>query len=240
MSPSHHSTIQKNSRSRHSRGSFSQGSRSRFPQSKQYRRENAKQKPIETRDRPRDQRSSPRNSREKNATVLDFFQPIGTDYSVAVVLGHTFFTLLQLQLPKDYPRIRIGTQVGLKKRALPTLNIRRISYDDLSPSAKTDLESETRKILQKREKDFVAFFNSAESITTHLHQLRLLPGIGTKRMWKVLETRQEKPFSSFEDIKERSGISDPIGILLRRIIDEIEGEVKYRLFTRPLQSTSTG
>jgi hypothetical protein len=51
--------------------------------------------------------------------------------------------------------------------------------------------------VKDREQDFVTFFNKALSITPKLHMLHLLPGIGKKLMWEILEERNKKPFAEF-------------------------------------------
>jgi putative nucleotide binding protein len=65
-----------------------------------------------------------------------------------------------------------------------------------------------------------------------MHSLELLPGIGKKTMWQIINTRESKPFENFTDIQSRTGISDPVKIIARRIIEELTGESKYRLFIR--------
>ena len=64
-----------------------------------------------------------------------------------------------------------------------------------------------------------------------MHQLELLPGLGKKHMWEVIEARKAKPFTSFEDIKERVKLlPDPKQIIVKRVLAEIEGKEKYKLF----------
>ena len=51
-------------------------------------------------------------------------------------------------------------------------------------------------------------------------------------MWEVLNARKEKPFESFEDIKNRVKLlPDPKQLVVKRIISEIEGKEKYKVFT---------
>ena len=48
----------------------------------------------------------------------------------------------------------------------------------------------------------IEFFNKAAPLTTRMHQLELLPGLGKKHMWEIIEERKDKPFeSSFPDFK---------------------------------------
>ena len=64
-----------------------------------------------------------------------------------------------------------------------------------------------------------------------MHQIELLPGIGKRHMWEIINAREEKPFESFEDIKKRVKlIPDPEKLVIRRIIQEMEGSEKHRIF----------
>jgi putative nucleotide binding protein len=65
-----------------------------------------------------------------------------------------------------------------------------------------------------------------------MHSLELLPGIGKKSMWQIVNTRERKPFANYKDIQERAGLSDIPKIISKRIIEELSTESKYRLFTR--------
>ena len=50
-------------------------------------------------------------------------------------------------------------------------------------------------------------------------------------MWDILEKRQEKEFESFEDIKQRVKLmSDPEKAIVKRIVEELKGEDRYRIF----------
>ena len=77
------------------------------------------------------------------------------------------------------------------------------------------------------------FFNNAGPISTRMHQMELIPGIGKKHMWEIIETRREKPFESFEDLKERVKlIPDPKKAVIKRILDELDNKDKYKIFVR--------
>ena len=85
--------------------------------------------------------------------------------------------------------------------------------------------------MEKEEKKFVDFFNKAQPLTTRMHTLELLPGLGKKHMWEILEQRDEKLFESFEEIKKRIKlIPDPKKIIIKRIFSELMGEEKYNIF----------
>ncbi|MEM2793564.1 MAG: DUF655 domain-containing protein, partial [Candidatus Methanomethylicia archaeon] len=108
---------------------------------------------------------------------------------------------------------------------------RRIGYNDLTSIARDNLPVTVEKIVEVNEKRFINFFNEAEAITTRLHALELLPKIGKKLMWSIIEERKREPFRNFQDIKERVGI-DAKKIIVERILKEISGDEKYCLFVK--------
>ena len=109
----------------------------------------------------------------------------------------------------------------------------RINYDDLSSAAKSELEETLGNLIDGEEKRFTDFFNRASPITTRMHSLELIPGIGKKHMWEIIESRR-KPFASLSEIKERLPlIADPKRGIKERILRELRGEEKYYLFVLP-------
>ena len=88
------------------------------------------------------------------------------------------------------------------------------------------------QMVEKDETRFIAFFNKAQPLSMRMHQLELLPGLGKKHMWEILNARKEKPFENFEDIKERVKLlPNPKQLIIKRIIAEIEGKEKDRGFS---------
>jgi putative nucleotide binding protein len=65
-----------------------------------------------------------------------------------------------------------------------------------------------------------------------MHAFELLPGIGKKYMWQIVNERDKKPFASFKEIQERANVPDPVKAIVRRILDELTSDQKYRIFTR--------
>ena len=64
-----------------------------------------------------------------------------------------------------------------------------------------------------------------------MHQLELLPGLGKKHMWQILDERKEKLFEDFNDVKKRIKLMpDPQKIIIKRILKELEGKEKHRVF----------
>jgi len=150
---------------------------------------------------------------------------------VAQILGEKFLSLLEIVIKPNMivkPRDRI--YIGEQAREQVEYIRGRISYTDLTSYAKTELEGVLSDLVTKDEKRFVEFFNKAGSITTRLHSLELLPGIGKKHMWDVINARKKKPFESFADLQQRvEMLPDPKRILIRRMIDEFEEKDRYRL-----------
>lgn len=177
---------------------------------------------------------------EEYAYVLDFL-PHGrpglrlTRRAGAVVqlIGELYFTLLEAATKEGVflkPHDRV--YVGKNNRKEISYIIGRIGYDELTANAKLELPAVIEKIVLSREKDFVSFFNSAQAITPRMHALELIPGIGKKYMWQIINERERKPFESFEDLQKRVNIPNPAKLLAKRILEELTGESKYRLFTR--------
>ena len=179
---------------------------------------------------------------EDYAYVLDFLpygypedkKPIHKREPLAQVIGEKFFTLLEVSVKKDVnplvmDRVYIGKE--LDKRDVVNKIKRRLRYDQLTTTAKSELPYVLEHMVKQQEQRFVEFFNKAESITTKLHQLELLPGIGKKTMWAIIEERKKEPFKSFEDIAKRVKIQ-PEKCIVQRIIYELQNPTtKYKLFT---------
>jgi len=181
---------------------------------------------------------------EENAYVLDFLphgkpgvRPTGrAGYRAGALIqcvGEEFFTILEA-LVKEELVLKPGDRVyvGKDSRSEVTYIIGRIGFEELTASAKSELPVVISKIVQNREKWFVNFFNTARAITPRMHALELVPGIGKKYMWQVINERQRKPFESFEDLQKRTELPNPTKLITKRVMEELEGDSKYRLFTR--------
>ena len=107
-----------------------------------------------------------------------------------------------------------------------------IGYDELTVNAKIELENAVEMIVLSREELFVDFFNTAQPITPRMHALELIPGIGKKYMWDILNNREKKPFKNFADLQNRVNIPNPSKLITKRIIKELSSHSKYCLFTR--------
>jgi putative nucleotide binding protein len=50
-------------------------------------------------------------------------------------------------------------------------------------------------------------------------------------LWEIISARKKKPFESFEDLQNRvSMLPDPRKMIVKRIIKELEGADRHRLF----------
>jgi len=181
---------------------------------------------------------------EEFAYVLDFLphgrpgiRPTGrAGYragALVQLVGEEFFTLLEALVKEGVtvkPHDRV--YVGKDARSEITYIIGRIGYEELTAAAKMELPTVINKIVVNREKWFVNFFNTAQAITPRMHALELIPGIGKKYMWQVINARDRKPFESFDDLQKRTELPSPAKLVTKRIMEELAGDSKYRLFTR--------
>jgi putative nucleotide binding protein len=78
----------------------------------------------------------------------------------------------------------------------------------------------------------VKFFNEAQAITTRFHMLELLPGLGKKTMWAIIEERKKGPFKDFADIALRvPSFKHPEKVIAKRIEMELADPTqKYHIF----------
>lgn len=177
---------------------------------------------------------------EEYAYILDYLphgrsgtRPGYRAGALVQVVGEEYFTLLEAIAKegivlKTYDRVYVGKDA----REEITYIIGRISYDELTTNAKMEIPAVLEKIVLNRKSWFVRFFNTAQAITPRMHALELIPGIGKKYMWQILDERERKPFQSFEDLQQRANMPNPAKLITKRILEELAGESKYRLFTR--------
>jgi putative nucleotide binding protein len=185
---------------------------------------------------------------EEYAIVLDYLpqghhggeKPVYKREPVAYAIGEEFLTLIEL-VPRrgvslsSHERVYIGKDERDKIEYIK----KRAEYDDLTSAAKSELPYAIDEIVTKKEARFVEFFNESQAISTRLHRLELLPGIGKKLMWEIIEERKD-PFKSFDDISKRiKSLPDPKKLIVKRILLELEGgerklgKGKYKLFIAP-------
>ena len=178
--------------------------------------------------------------KEEEAIILDFLpngyhfdtRPIHLKSPIAQALGKENFTLLEL-VPKKgvflqpYEEVYIGEE---KRDKIHHIN-GKISIEKLTQTGRAELEHAVEQIVNENEQKFVDFFNKAQPLSTRMHTLELLPGLGKKHMWEIVEERRGEPFTTFESIKKRVKLMpNPQKALVKRILQELEGKEKHYLF----------
>lgn len=178
--------------------------------------------------------------KEERAIVLDYLPngyPFDTRQShkkspIVQALGKDHFVLLELIPKKDVSlQVQEEVYIGEGKRDKVHHILGRIDLEKLTQTAKGELDIVVNDLVNKNEEKFVKFFSTAGPINARRHQIELLPGIGKKHMWEILEERKNGDFKSFEDIKKRVKLMpDPKQVIIKRILMEINNEDKYKIF----------
>ena len=179
-------------------------------------------------------------TKEENAIILDFLpngypldeRPMYMKTPVAQAIGKEHFVLLELVPKKEvYLQLYEEVYIGEGKRDKIHHIVGKLPMSKLTRTAESELEFIIKDIVKKNEKMFVDFFNNAKPLSTRMHQIELLPGVGKKHMWEIINAREEKPFESLDDIKKRVKlIPDPEKLIIKRIMQELEGTEKHKLF----------
>ncbi len=178
--------------------------------------------------------------REEKAIVLDFLpngysfdtRPSHLKSPVAQAIGTEKFTLLEL-VPKKgiflqpYEEVYVGEA---KRDKVHHIN-GKIAPGKLTQTAKAELEHAVKQIVEENEPRYVEFFNKAQPLSTRMHVLELLPGVGKKHMWEIIEERRGEPFTSFDEMRKRVKLMpDPKKAVVKRVLQELEGTEKHGLF----------
>jgi putative nucleotide binding protein len=180
--------------------------------------------------------------REEYGIILDFLQhgypfdkrPSHLKTPIAQALGTTKFALLELVPKKDihmqpFEKVYIGDDDRDKVHHVNG----RIGIGRLTQTARSELQHAVKALVDERESEFIEFFNKAQPLSTRMHALELLPGVGKKHMWEIIEQRKEEAFANFDDIQKRVKLlSDPKKVVIKRILSEIEGKEKHNLFVK--------
>ncbi|MHA2156759.1 MAG: DUF655 domain-containing protein [Candidatus Hodarchaeales archaeon] len=171
--------------------------------------------------------------------VLDYY-PQGKSLSrksaeafnpLAVVISINRLQFFDIILSRG-KNVKAGQTIETSALKSDIFKINKIGFNELSDSAVDILPEIIKEIVILSESRFTNFLNHARPLTTQMHQLQLLPGIGNKRLWQIIEARRKTPFKDLNDFTERTGISDPIGLFSNRILQEIRGDEKYQLFIK--------
>lgn len=181
-----------------------------------------------------------KRAKEEYAIILDFLphgypfdnRPSHKKTPIVQAIGKNFFTLLELVPKKDiFVQPLEEIYIGEGKRDKIHHIAGRLVPDRLTATAKNELRFVIEDVVKKNESRFVDFFNKAQPLTMRMHQIELLPGVGKKHMWQIIEQRKEQPFESFADLKKRVKLMpDPEKAINKRVMNEIMGQEKHKLF----------
>ena len=197
--------------------------------------------------RRRSYRSGPRKKKQfikkfRELAILDLLlhghpeedKPSWAKTPIAQVLTFPDFVLYEVKVNKNSD-IEVQEQKTyeefLNEEKLKEV-LKKIDHNDLTSTSKALIQPILEKEVLKYEEEFINFFNNSTSITPRMHALKLLPGVGQKHMWEILEARQRQKFGTFQDISDRTSISKPTKLIAQRIIKELQRDVKYYLFSK--------
>jgi len=150
-------------------------------------------------------------------------------------IGVIEFKLFELT-PKPDAVITIGDKVYIGKESNLRDQImhvkRRVGFEELTAAAQAELPFILQDIVNSEEERFIKFFNEAQAITTRFHMLELIPGLGKKTMWAIIEERKKGPFLNYADLAKRvTTVKQPQKLIAKRIEDELsDPNQKYRIF----------
>jgi putative nucleotide binding protein len=197
--------------------------------------------------RRRGYRTGPRKKKQfikkfREVVILDLLihghleenKPSWAKKPIAQVLTFPDFVLYEVRINKNSD-LQIQEQKTYEEfisenKLREVLN--KIDYNELTSTSKALIQPILEKAVVKFEEEFINFFNNSTSITPRMHALKLLPGIGQKHMWEILEIRERQKFVTFQDISDRTSISHPAKLIAQRIIKELQRDVKYYLFSK--------
>lgn len=179
--------------------------------------------------------------KDDNAIVLDFLEhgrSGGKREPMAQVIGKENFNLLEV-VPREGIRLSSGDEVyiGSGDREKVRYIKGKVTAEQLTENAKSELDYVLDDLVADNEEKFVKFFNESAPLTPRQHSLELLPSVGKKHMWKIIEERDEAPFDDFDDIDDRVDLlPDPRNLIKKRLRQELEGDEKHYLFIVPPKS----
>ncbi len=176
---------------------------------------------------------------EEYAYILDYLPQgvpsagFGKKEPVCYALGSEEFKLFELiAKPNTSPVIGDKTFIGkdspAHKRDVIDHVKRRITFNDLTSNAISELEFAVTDIVMADQKKYIEFFNTAEAISMRKHLLEELPGLGKKSLNIILEERKKGPFTDFADLSTRTAIKTPEKLIVARILLEIEDPERKR------------
>ncbi len=173
--------------------------------------------------------------------VLDFLpnghpldsRPMHLREPIAQVVSDEEFSLLEL-VPQPGYRPSLNDRIKSKDPGKIRRVLGRIEFERLTQTAKAELAQAMVQLVDDKQSRFIEFFNKAAPLTMRQHSLELIPGIGKKHMWAIIDERKNRPFESFTEMRDRIKLlPDLKKAVAKRIMDELQGHDRYNLFTIP-------
>lgn len=176
---------------------------------------------------------------EEFAYVLDFLARgksiviKGREGPMVQAIGEERLTLLEL-LAMENKNFEVGEKVKIGKEGREKIIsvLGKLTYEELSPEAKSSLPVVVENLVKENETKYVAYFNDLQPLTPRLHGLELIPGIGKTFMKEMVEMREKQPFTSFDDVQKRVGLREPAKMISKRIVEELAGDSTVSIFVK--------
>jgi putative nucleotide binding protein len=176
---------------------------------------------------------------EEYAYVLDYnskgraLTVRGRNGMIVTAIGEDRLTLLEILGSEDSvfdvgEKIYIGKEGRTKVQSV----LGKLDYEQISSSAKRELDTVVESIVENNEQRFVDYVNNAQPLTPRKHSLELLPGIGKTYLKVIIEQINKQKFTDYKDLEERAGLKDPVHHISKRIMEEITGVTQFRLFVK--------
>lgn len=173
--------------------------------------------------------------------VLDILQHGGVDkaghqwHPIAQIVEASRFQLYEMVLNKSaITEIKLQQKIVISDESKYFERVqRKIKYTDLTPASSSTLDLVVEQYVSDNETRFIEFINKSGPITIKRHSLEILPGIGKKLMWSIINCRENPPFKSYEDLHSRVPGFKPVETFTKRIIAEIsDSDLKHYLFIK--------
>lgn len=176
---------------------------------------------------------------EESAYVLDFLPRgksvviKGREGPMVQAVGEDRLTLLEL-LGMENQDFEMGEKVKIGKEGREKIIsvLGKLTYEELTPEAKSSLPTVVEKLVKENEAKYVAYFNDLQPLTPRLHGLELIPGIGKTFMKEIVDMREKQPFNSFDDVQKRVGLREPAKMIAKRIVEELSGDSRVSIFVK--------
>jgi len=176
---------------------------------------------------------------EEFAYVLDFAPRgksaviKGREGPIVQAIGEERLTLLELLAMEDQD-FEVGEKVKIGKEGREKIVsvLGKLTFGELTPEAVGALPAVVESLVKASETKFVVYFNELQPLTPRLHGLELIPGIGKTFMKEIVDMREKKPFTDFEDLQQRVGVREPAKLIARRIVQELSGDERINLFVK--------